>query len=199
MTSRIGSARGILGDLKKSVELSYELDTEQEGSTFGTRWGETNLRSTGATRDGVGGRWKSQNRKNVYLSPYVEEPLNSKVIKGFVPELISRKGFSCFGIPMFYVYVIYTNIMNVLHTGMNMSISRIHIWLCYTEVPLHIQGLDKTMKTPRILESLFWNSYKTTKRLLFFCLPYLLSFFSSYFTKIVFFFLQISFEEISQN
>ena len=37
----------------------------------------------------MGGRWKSQNRKNVYLSPYVEEPLNSKVIKSFVPELRS--------------------------------------------------------------------------------------------------------------
>ena len=34
---------------------------------------------------GMGGRWKSQNRKNVYLSPYSEEPLNSKVIKSFVP------------------------------------------------------------------------------------------------------------------
>ena len=29
------------------------------------------------------GRWKSQNRKNVYLSPYVEEPLNSKVNNKF--------------------------------------------------------------------------------------------------------------------
>ena len=57
----------------------------------------------GAARDG--GRWKSQNRKNVYLSPYVEEPLNSKVIKSFVPELRSRKCFSCFGISTFYVYV----------------------------------------------------------------------------------------------
>ena len=61
--------------------------------------------------------------------PYVDT-FNSKVIKGFVPKLRSCKCFSCFGIPMFYVYVIYTNIMNVLRTGMNMSISRIHIWLC---------------------------------------------------------------------
>ena len=38
-------------------------------------------------------RWKSQNRKNEYLSPYVEEPLNSKVIKSFVPELRSRYVF----------------------------------------------------------------------------------------------------------
>ena len=59
-----------------------------------TRWG--------------GGRWKSQNRKNVYLSPYVEEPLNSKVIKSFVPELRSCKCFSCFEIPIFYVYMLWT-------------------------------------------------------------------------------------------
>ena len=41
-----------------------------------------------------------------YLSPYVEKPFNSKVIKSFVPELRSRKCFSCFGIPMFYVYML---------------------------------------------------------------------------------------------
>ena len=55
---------------------------------------------------GRGDRWKSQNRKNGYLSPYVEELLNSKVIKSFVPELRSRKCFSCFEIPMFYVYML---------------------------------------------------------------------------------------------
>ena len=42
------------------------------------------------------------------LSPYVEKPLNSKVIKSFVPELRSGKCFSCFGIPMFYVYMLWT-------------------------------------------------------------------------------------------
>ena len=41
----------------------------------------------------------------MYLSPYVEEPLNSKVIKSFVPELRSRKCFSCFQIPMFSVSI----------------------------------------------------------------------------------------------
>ena len=64
-----------------------------------------NLHATGAARQ-EWGRWKSKNRKNVYLSPYVEEALNSKVIKSFVPELRSRKCFSCFGIPMFYVYML---------------------------------------------------------------------------------------------
>ena len=49
---------------------------------------------------------KSQNRKNVYLSPYVEEPLNSKVIKSSSPELRTRKCFSYFEIPMLYVYML---------------------------------------------------------------------------------------------
>ena len=49
---------------------------------------------TGASQDR--GRWKSQNRINMYLSPYVEEPLNSKGNKNFVPELRSRKFFSVF-------------------------------------------------------------------------------------------------------
>ena len=56
----------------------------------------------------LGGRWKSMHRKIVPLSPYVENPLNSKVIKSFVPELRNRKCFSCFGIPMFYVFMLWT-------------------------------------------------------------------------------------------
>ena len=51
----------------------------------------------------------------MYLSPYVEKPFNSKVIKSFAPEIRSRKCFLCFGIPMlsicalwtFYVYFTY--------------------------------------------------------------------------------------------
>ena len=48
------------------------------------------------------------NIERLCLSPYVEKPFNSKVIKSFVPELRSRKCFSCFGIPMFYVYMLWT-------------------------------------------------------------------------------------------
>ena len=73
-------------------------------------------------------RWKSQHRKIVYLSLYVEKPFNSKVIKSFVPELRSRKCFLCFGNPILSMGVM--DIMNVLHTGMNMSISHIHVGLC---------------------------------------------------------------------
>ena len=38
------------------------------------------------------------------LSLHVEKPFNSKVIKSFVPELRSRKCFSCFGIPKLYMH-----------------------------------------------------------------------------------------------
>ena len=52
----------------------------------------------------------SQNRKNVYLSPYVEEPLNSKVIKKrFVLEQRSR--YVVFEFRDSYVLCIY--VMNV--------------------------------------------------------------------------------------
>ena len=76
----------------------------------------------GVTWDGGGERWKNQNRKNVYLSPYVEEPLNSKVIKSSIPELRSRKCFSCFEIPMFYVYMIWIVYVRFTHG---------RIWLWY--------------------------------------------------------------------
>ena len=39
--------------------------------------------------------------------PYVKKPFSSKVIKSFVPELRSRKCFSCFGIPMLSIYMRY--------------------------------------------------------------------------------------------
>ena len=49
---------------------------------------------------------------------------------GFVPEQRNRKCFLCFGIPMLSMCVM--DIMNVLRTSMKMSISHIHVWLCYT-------------------------------------------------------------------
>ena len=55
---------------------------------------------------GWGCRWKSQHRKILSLSPYVEKPFNSKVIKSFVPELRSRKVFCVSGF-LCYLYVRY--------------------------------------------------------------------------------------------
>ena len=81
------------------------LGLEREGSSFACSrrpW-------AGAAREGGDADKKSQNRKNVYLSPYVKEPLNSKVIKSFVPELRSRYVF--FEFRDSYVLCIYMNII----------------------------------------------------------------------------------------
>ena len=114
MTSRTESARRIWGILKK-VSWVENWTPNEKGWLSLARGG------LGQVSHEMGeGRWKSQNRKNVYLSPYVEEPLNSKVIKRFVPKLRSRKCFSCFEILMFYLY------------GHSMYVSHIAIsWLWY--------------------------------------------------------------------
>ena len=104
----------------------------------------------GATRFVGEGRWKSQNRKNVYLSPYVEEPINSKVIKSFVPELRSRKFFSCFEIPMFYVYILRTFYVRFTHG---------RIWLWYT--PNQAETLLHSMEQAATGIGLYVNAHKT--------------------------------------
>ena len=97
-------ARRILGDLKKSV--SWVLRSREEG------WLSLARRGLVADATRVGGRGAYADGKasieRLCLSPYVEKPLNSKVKKSFVPELRSRKCFSCFGIPMFSVYMLWT-------------------------------------------------------------------------------------------
>ena len=111
------------GNLKKVREL--KLDSGREGLTF------TFLRRpwAGLARDWGGGRWNSQNRKIVPLSSYVEKPLNSKVMKSFVPELRSCKCFSCFEILCsIYIYIyIWTLYVHFTHS---------HIWLWYSTIPL---------------------------------------------------------------
>ena len=119
MTSRTGSARRILGDFEKVSRVETCLGRKRLAFACSRR------PSAGFARDGGGGgRWKSQNRKIVPLSPYVEKPLNSKVIKSFVPELRSRKCFSCFEIPMFGVIYIWTLYIHFTH-------SRIWLWYIY--------------------------------------------------------------------
>ena len=96
-------AFGGFGGFWKSQLVELSPASEEDGWLSLARGGL----ATGAHEMG-GVIWKSQNRKNVYLSNYVEEPLNTKVIKSFVPEQRSRKYFSCFEIPMFYVYMLWT-------------------------------------------------------------------------------------------
>ena len=105
-----------LGNLKKVswVETSHwtrKVDFHLLAETLGgcrMRWGCS---------------WETQNKKIVPLSPHVEKPLNSKVIKSFIPEQRSRKWFSCFQIPMFYVIYIYIYIyehyMSISHIAVS--------------------------------------------------------------------------------
>ena len=102
VTSRTGSTWKDLGIWRKWVRLRTGHRTRR--LTFVCSWRPW----TDVARNRGGGKWKSQNRKIVPLSPYVEKPLHSKVIKSFVPELRSRKYFSCFEIPMFYVLSLWT-------------------------------------------------------------------------------------------
>ena len=120
MTSCTGGVRGGFGRIWKSqfVEFLARKKTVDFRLLAEALWQIPHVLA------GVG-KWKSQNRMNVYLSPYVEEPLNSKVIKSFVPELRSRKSFSCFGIPMFYVYILWTFYVRFTHI-------RIRLW--YSEI-----------------------------------------------------------------
>ena len=97
------------------------MRSEEERWLSLARWSQASgLCGVCRTRWGGGGRWKSQNRKNVYLSPYVEEPLNSRVIKkkSLIPELRSRK---CFCVSRFLCYI-YTCIF---HIGM---LCPFHTW-----------------------------------------------------------------------
>ena len=79
------------------------------------------------------GRWKSQNRNNVYLPPYVEKPLNSKVIKSFVPELRSRYMFFEFrdsyvlSLWAFDVRFTHSHIMVMLHDAIRTNYIKVKI------------------------------------------------------------------------
>ena len=101
----------ILGILKKSVELSSRLGRRRltfASSPKPDQWPCGGCHTCvcmcvcvcGGVADG------KASIQRLCLSPYVEKPFNSKVIKSFIPELRSRKCFSCFGIPMFYVYML---------------------------------------------------------------------------------------------
>ena len=113
MTSRTGSARRILGDFEK-VKI-WELDTERGGWLSLARWDLCGRCYT----CWVGADEKARIER-LCLSPCVEEPLNSKLIKKFVPELRSRQVFFEFRDPMFCLY------------GHSMYVSHIVIsWLWY--------------------------------------------------------------------
>ena len=156
-------ARRILGILKKSVvELSPAWG--EDGWLSLARWSQASGLCSGCARVCMcvcvgGGQMEKASIERLCLSPYVEEPLNSKVIKSFVPELRSRYVF--FEFRDSYVLCIYVmNIMNVLHTGMNMSISRIRIWLWYI-----CGGNNLESNTRKLRTHIYWNNQITYRKL----------------------------------
>ena len=103
MTSCTGSTRAEdLGILKKLVELSSA--SEEDGWLLLARWG-----LGWVPHDMEAERDEKARIERMCISLLMsKKPLNSKVIKSFVPELRSRKCFSCFEFPMFYVYMLRT-------------------------------------------------------------------------------------------
>ena len=106
MTSCTGSVHGGFGGIWKSQIV---------GSCRPKKKGDFRLLTAALWRvpHVVWGRWKSQNRKNVYLSPYVEKPLNSKVIKRF--RTWTKKSLRVFRVSGFLcsMYICYEHSMYV--------------------------------------------------------------------------------------
>ena len=105
MTSCTGSARGGFWEIWKSQQLRTRLRTRRVNFRGSQRPDEF-------VRYGRRTRWGGADEKVILerlcISLPYAETFNLKVIKGFVPELRSRKCFSCFGIPMFYVNMLWT-------------------------------------------------------------------------------------------
>ena len=74
-------------------------------------------------KPGQWGGWGADGKviiERLCISLSYVETFNSKVIKGFVPELRSRKCFSCFEIPIFYVYMLWTFYVRFPYSCMGM-------------------------------------------------------------------------------
>ena len=84
--------------------------------------------------------------------PYVET-FNSKVIKCLEPELRSRKCFSCFGIPMFYVYMLWTFYVRFTYPYLVM----VHLSRLVIVTPPSKKKKKKTWKKPTICLFFAWN------------------------------------------
>ena len=119
------------GNLKKvsRVQLvELRLDTGRDGWLSLARGG------LGQVSHEMWGRWKGRNRKIVPLPPYVEKPLNSKVIKSFAPELRSRYVFFEFrdsyvlSLWTFDVRFTHSHIMALVHSDCESGTDICQIW-----------------------------------------------------------------------
>ena len=107
VTSCTGSERKIWGILKKSVSwVEFCLGRRQLAFACSPKPGQWPYGGYHTCWWGVDGKVIIE--RLCTSLPYVEEPLNSKVIKNFVHELRSLKCFSCFEITMFKAYMLWT-------------------------------------------------------------------------------------------
>ena len=139
MTSRTGSAQRILGIWREWVEMRPAL---REDGWFSLARGDL----CGGCHTcwwGGSGRWKSQNRKIVPLSPYVEEPLNSKVIK-FRTWTEKSSSVFCVSRFLYSVLYIYGHSMYVSHIAISWLwyINTIFWWWWYEKHSNSIHSLD---------------------------------------------------------
>ena len=126
------------GGFWKSQLVELSPASEENG------WLSLGRRGLGQVPHGMGGSDEKARIERMCLSPCVEEPLNSKVIKSFVPELRSRKCFSCFEIPMFYVYMLRTFWTFCVPVWI-CPFQHIRIWLWYIIVYLTIRSQTFSM------------------------------------------------------
>ena len=127
MTSDVSDVMHRKRGLRFEKSESWVPGSEEEG------WLSWACRGLVSGAHVVWGRWKSQHRK-VYLSPYVEKPLNSKVIKSFVPELRSDKCFCVSGF-LCSMYICYEHSMYVLHIRI---MGMLHHFICFVWLFLFI-------------------------------------------------------------
>ena len=117
-----------LGRFEKVSELSLAVRRRRVTFASSPKPGQ---RLCGWCHTRWGGADGKASIERLCLSPYVEKPFNSKVIKGLVSELRSRYVFFVFRDS--YVLCIY--VMNILCTLFIYQ----DIWLCYISMHSHIQ------------------------------------------------------------
>ena len=105
VTSCTGSTQRILGILKKSVSCVETRHRTRRVDFRGSQRPDEFACYGCCTRWGADGKARIE---RMCISHSYVKTFNSKVIKGFVPELRSHKCFLCFEIPMFYVYMLWT-------------------------------------------------------------------------------------------
>ena len=153
MTSCTGSVRGWFWRFEKK-SVSWVLASEEDGWLSGLA---EDLRRGPHV---VGGRWKSQHRKIVYHSPYVEKPFNSKVIKSFVPELRSRK-MLYFGFPMYISHIRISGYVTLFVWNWLKNCQRYVCSKLFSRVPNHWYSAPWLLQV-KMSYKIFWTGFKSS-------------------------------------